>query len=286
MASEALCRLDVRLVQLGLAGSRERAKELLAAGLVTVNGRPVAKPAMQVGEQDAIVCSAPPQRYVGRGGEKLEKVLAAGSVCVAGLCCMDVGASTGGFTDCMLQYGAAHVYAVDVGRDQLHARLRQDPRVTVLEETDVRSDRLRAAVPAGTVAFASVDVSFVSLETVLPAVLPYLQPVATLVCLIKPQFEAGRAAVGKHGVVKEPRAHIRVLQEKLALFAGLSLGIQWLTWSPITGGGTADGNIEYLAVLRRGAPAQPVEPAAVVQAAFAALKTGKGGRSHAGCGDR
>ena len=268
MRDEA-CRLDVRLVQLGLADSRTKAKALVAGGWVTVNGRPAGKVSLTVAPEDKIDCTAPAQRYVGRGGDKLEKVLAGGLLSPEGLVCMDVGASTGGFTDCLLQHGAAHVFSVDVGHGQLHPRLREDPRVTVLEGTDIRSEALRQAVSAGSVALACVDVSFVSLAVVLPAVLSYLQPTAVLVCLIKPQFEAGRADVGKRGVVKDPRVHTRVLEEKLALFEELRLGVEALTHSPITGG---DGNVEYLAVLRRGVVSRPVDPVAVVREARAMLK--------------
>jgi len=268
--SEELCRLDTWLVQQGFATGREKAKELLAAGHVTVNGIPADKPSRRISPADVVVCAAPTPRYVGRGGLKLEKALNSSGVKLDGLTAMDVGASTGGFTDCMLQYGAAHVYAVDVGHDQLHPTLRQDKRVTVLEGTDIRSPQLAAVVSAGSVAFCSVDVSFVSLSHILPAVLPYLTAEATLVCLIKPQFEAGRASLSKRGVVRDKRAHIRVLQTMLALFSKLDLTPMLLTHSPVTGG---EGNIEYLAVLRRGGAedARPVDATAVVQAAFEAL---------------
>ena len=262
-------RLDVWLVQHGLAGGRDKAKELLAAGYVTVNGQPVSKPSRGIGADDRVVCSAPADAYVGRGGYKLEKMLQGQSL--TGQVCMDVGASTGGFTDCMLQHGAAHVYAVDVGRDQLHASLRADPRVTVLEETDVRSDRLRAAVPAGSLDLAVVDVSFVSLIRVLPAVLPFLKPEGWLVCLIKPQFEAGRSGVGKRGIVKDPAVHRRVLTELLAFFRQMDLTVQRLTDSPITGG---EGNIEYLVGLRRsGGEREPVwDIPSIVAQAFQSLR--------------
>ncbi len=269
MADEGRIRLDTRLVQLGLAGGREKAKELIAAGQVTVNGRGVTKASAMVAESDAVACAAPPEKYVGRGGYKLEKALQISDFSLTDRICMDVGASTGGFTDCMLQQGAAHVFAVDVGHDQLHGRLRADARVTSLEGMDIRSPELTENVPPGTVDFASVDVSFVSLGHILPAVLPFLTADAGMVCLIKPQFEAGKSAVGKRGVVKDPKAHLQVLQAQLALFAGLGLNVQQLTFSPITGG---EGNIEYLAVLMRGVPARPVDPAAVVQQAHGALR--------------
>lgn len=263
-------RLDACLVRLGFAGGREKAKELLAAGHVTVNGKTVTKAAYRVQENDCVECSAPKPRYVGRGGYKLEKALELAGLSLTGLSAMDIGSSTGGFTDCMLQHGAARVYAVDVGHDQLHPSLRQDSRVTVLEGTDVRSPSLAAAVPAGSVPFCTVDVSFVSLGHILPSVLPFLTADATLVCLIKPQFEAGKAAVGKHGVVKDRRAHRQVLDRMLMLFSDLSLSVNHLTHSPITGG---EGNIEYLAVLHRtdGAVTAPRDTAAIVEDAFDAL---------------
>lgn len=264
------CRLDTWLVGKGYASGREKAKELLAAGYVTVNGRLVTKASHKVITTDQVVCTAPSPKYVGRGGLKLEKALDIAGLSLTGAVAMDVGASTGGFTDCMLQRGAAHVYAVDVGHDQLHPTLREDSRVTVLEGTDVRSPALAAAVAAGSVDFCSVDVSFVSLTHVLPAILPYLKADATLVCLIKPQFEAGRAALSKRGVVRDKKTHIRVLQTMLRTFAEQNLCPVALTHSPITGG---EGNIEYLAVLKRceGAPLVTYDVAAVVAEAFAAL---------------
>ncbi len=263
-------RLDAALVRLGFAGGRKKAKELLATGCVTVNGKPITKAAHRLTEQDVIACTAPKPRYVGRGGYKLEKALDVAGLSLTGLTAMDVGASTGGFTHCMLQRGAAHVYAVDVGHDQLHPTLRQDSRVTVLEGTDVRSPALAETVAAGSVPFCSVDVSFVSLQHILPAVLPFLTADATLVCLLKPQFEAGKAAVGKHGVVKDRRAHRQVLDRLLVLFSQLGLSVVSLTHSPITGG---EGNIEYLAVLHRtaGETASVPDTAPIVEAAFAAL---------------
>ena len=262
-------RLDTWLVHNGYAGGREKAKELIAADYVTVDGRPIKKASFCVTPAMTVACTAPAQKFVGRGGYKLEKVLALDGISVDGAVCMDVGASTGGFTDCMLQNGAAHVFAVDVGHDQLHPSLRADARVTVLEGTDVRSDALKETVSAGSVNFCSVDVSFVSLTHILPSVLPYLAKDATLVCLIKPQFEAGVADVGKRGVVKDRRVHIRVLQQMLALFDSLHLSVAHLTYSPITGG---EGNIEYLAVLGGSAAPTVTDVAAVVDEAHAALR--------------
>ena len=263
-------RLDAYLVAAGYAGGREKAKEMIETGYVSVNGVTVTKASRRLTPTDRVVCAAPAQKYVGRGGYKLERAIAAAGLTLTDAVAMDVGSSTGGFTDCMLQNGAAKVYAVDVGHDQLHPSLRGDPRVVVLEGTDVRSEALSAAVAAGSIAFCSVDVSFVSLSYVLPAILPYLAEDATLVCLIKPQFEAGKAAVGKRGVVKDRKVHRQVLSAQLSLFAELGLAPLWLGHSPITGG---EGNIEYLAVLRRSISAVSLwDAAAVVQTAFETLK--------------
>ncbi len=268
MKTDAL-RLDVWLVQHGVASARDKAKALIANGFVSVDGCVVTKPAFIISESMSVVCSAPAERYVGRGGYKLEKALDVYPISLDGAVCMDVGASTGGFTDCMLQHGAARVYAVDVGHDQLHPQLRADERVVSLEGIDIRSPELAKILPAGSVLFCSVDVSFVSLAHVLPAVLPYLAADATVVCLIKPQFEAGVAGVGKRGVVKDKSVHCRVLQQQLMLFDRLGLSVACLTFSPITGG---EGNIEYLAVLDRKGSFMVTDVKAVVEAAHAALK--------------
>ena len=263
-------RLDAYLVAIGAASGREKAKEIIEAGYVSVNGTAVIKASRRITPTDAVVCAAPTQKYVGRGGYKLERAIEAAGLSLTNAVAMDVGSSTGGFTDCMLQNGAARVYAVDVGHDQLHPTLRENPRVVVLEGTDIRSEALSAAVAAGSIMFCSVDVSFVSLGNVLPAILPYLAPDATLVCLIKPQFEAGKAAIGKHGVVKDRKVHAQVLSRQLCLFAENGLTPVWLGHSPITGG---EGNIEYLAVLCRDTATVPAwDTAAIVQTAFEHLK--------------
>ena len=262
-------RLDAALVLRGLAPSRERAKEYIAAGKVTVNGAPAAKPSQSVAETDALVCDAS-EKYVGRGGYKLEKALADGGFDLAGRVAMDVGASTGGFTQCLLEAGAARVYSVDVGRDQLHETLRSDPRVRCMESTDVRDRaRMSEAVADGSVDFCAVDVSFISLKLVLPAVLPYLKPGADLICLVKPQFEAGRAAIGKRGVVRDAREHTRVLRELSETWAACHLKVVHLTPSPIRGG---DGNVEFLATLtyRPGCDAERVADVVMADAVRAA----------------
>lgn len=263
-------RLDALLVERGLASGRERAKEQIRAGHVRVDGRPETKPSTLVNAGAVLICEGGCP-YVGRGGLKLEKAVREAPLALAGLTALDIGASTGGFTDCMLQNGAVRVYAVDVGHGQLHASLREDPRVICLEGTDARSRELAAAVPARTVQLVTADVSFISEKAVLPAVLPYLAPSARLVVLIKPQFEAGRQAVGKNGVVKDPRIHRRVLDDMLAFFAGEGLRLDWLSFSPVTGG---EGNIEYLAVLTAppcdGLPLCP-DTQGLVKDAFAAF---------------
>ncbi len=268
MATYDSIRLDAWLVQNGFAGGREKAKALIAAGYVSVAGRVVTKAAFAVLPSMTVSCTAPAEKYVGRGGYKLEKALSLCGVSLSGAVCMDVGASTGGFTDCMLQNGAAKVYAVDVGHDQLHEKLRRDARVVSLENTDIRGDALKAIIPAGCVDFCSVDVSFVSLAHVLPAVLPYLSDGATLVCLIKPQFEAGVGNIGKRGVVKDKKVHVRVLQQQFVLFDSLGLSLRKLTYSPIAGG---EGNIEYLAVLGFGTEAAVTDAAEVVVEAHTAI---------------
>lgn len=200
-----------------------------------------------VREADVIDCDTRSLLYVGRGGYKLQKALEVTGWRLDGVTAMDIGASTGGFTDCMLQQGAAQVYAVDVGHDQLHERLRADSRVINLEGIDIRkTEKIRNFVAESSVLFCSIDVSFIPVEGIFASVLPFLSNKARIVCLIKPQFEAGRQAVGKNGVVKDPKAHKRVLHTLLAFFAGQRCRLEQLTYSPITGG---EGNIEYLAAL-------------------------------------
>ena len=263
-------RLDALLVEKGLASGRERAKEQIRAGQVFVDGRAVVKPSAQVDGDADIRCEGGCP-YVGRGGLKLEKAVREVPLQLEGRTALDIGASTGGFTDCMLRFGAAKVYAVDVGHGQLHPSLRTDPRVVSLEGVDVRSERMAAAVPQGTATFAAADVSFISEKAVLPYLLPYLAPSARLVVLIKPQFEAGRPAVGKNGVVRDRRVHRRVLDEMLRFFAGEGLRLDWLSHSPVTGG---EGNIEYLAALTAppasGTPLFP-DTEAVVERAFSSF---------------
>lgn len=237
-------RLDSLLVARGLVDSREQARTLIMAGDVLVNDTPVTKPGQMVAV-DATVRLRSGLPYVSRGGLKLAAALDAFALDPTGWVAADVGASTGGFTDCLLQRGAAHVYAIDVGYGQLAWRLRQDSRVTVIERTNVR--HLSALPDAALVDLAVIDVSFISLRLVLPAVARFLRPDGCVVALIKPQFEAGRASVGKGGVVKDPQVHRRVLHDLLSWALAQGWSVEGLVRSPITG---PKGNVEFLCLLR------------------------------------
>ena len=239
---EEKLRADAALVRRGLAASREKAHALIAAGLATVNGAVIAKSAQKVGEADVLAITGALHPYVGRGGLKLEKALASFSVPVEGAVCMDIGASTGGFTDVLLRNGARCVYAIDVGAGQLDPSLAIDPRVRSLEHTNARA--LTAAMFDEPPTLAVMDVSFISIRLILPAAFAVLGDGGRLVSLVKPQFEAGRAEVGKHGVVSSPKAHARVLREIVEFALTLGWRVRALDVSPITGG---DGNIEFLA---------------------------------------
>ena len=237
-------RLDVLLVERGLVESRERGKRLIMAGQVLVEGRVVDKPGAKV-PVDADIRLRAKLPYVSRGGIKLAAALEAFGVDVEGAVAADVGASTGGFTDCLLQRGARRVYAIDVGYGQLAWRLRRDPRVVVMERTNVRYlDSLPEPVD-----LATVDVSFISLELVLPKVMGWLKPGGEIIALIKPQFEAGREKVGKGGVVRDPEVHRAVLGKILGWAVDHGLAVRGLIPSPIKG---PAGNVEFLVHLRRG----------------------------------
>jgi len=233
-------RLDLLLVQRGLAPSREKAQAAILAGDVLVNGESVLRAAATVAEDARIELAAAP-RYVGRGGEKLEHALRAFALDVRGLVALDVGASTGGFTDCLLQQGAARVYAVDVGYGQLDYRLREDPRVVVLERTNIR-ELAGLPAPGEQPDLATIDVSFIGLEKVLPSVVRLLKPYARIVALVKPQFQAKRSEVRKGGVVKDPLVHATVLGRIVAWAAGQGLRFGGLTTSPLRG---PAGNKEF-----------------------------------------
>ena len=238
-------RLDVLMVQRNLAESREKAKALIMSGIVYVNGQKEDKAGTSFEETVQIEVRGSTLKYVSRGGLKLEKAMSRFGVQLAGKVCMDVGASTGGFTDCMLQNGAVKVYAVDVGHGQLAWKLRNDDRVICMEKTNIRyvtpediGDRIE---------FASIDVSFISLTKVLGPVKQLLTDNGQVVCLIKPQFEAGREKVGKKGVVREKSVHLEVIEMVMDYARSIGFGILGLEFSPIKG---PEGNIEYLLYLQ------------------------------------
>ncbi len=246
-------RLDVLLVERGLQESRQRAQATIMSGSVFVGGRRMDKPGAAVPNDAEIEIRGNPLRYVSRGGLKLEKAMASFPIALAGAVCGDIGASTGGFTDCMLQNGAARVYAVDVGYGQLAWKLRSDERVICLERTNARY-LSREQIPEE-LDFASVDVSFISLKLILPPLRALLREGGHTVCLIKPQFEAGRENVGKKGVVRDPAVHREVLERFLEHARDAGFSVLGLTYSPIRG---PEGNIEYLGYLEKG-PWVPME---------------------------
>ena len=247
-------RLDVLLVQLGLANSRELAKAYIMAGNVYVDGQKEDKAGTKVAVNADIEVKGSQMKYVSRGGYKLEKAINEFGVQLEGKICLDIGASTGGFTDCMLQNGASKVYAIDVGYGQFAWKLRQDERVVCLEKTNVRYVTHEQVPDEGD--FASIDVSFISLTKVLPAVLGVLGPAGQLVCLIKPQFEAGREKVGKKGVVRDINVHREVIEMIVNYVRAQNLGILALDFSPIKG---PEGNIEYLIYLDKSQAGMTVE---------------------------
>ncbi len=253
-------RLDTELVRRGLVTSRARAVDAIRAGRVLVGGAPAATPARQVRPDEPIHVERPAARYVSRGGEKLAAALEQFAVRVEGRRALDAGASTGGFTDCLLQHGAAHVDAVDVGRGQLAWSLRTDPRVTVREQVNVR--RLTPADLGGAVDLGVADLSFISLLTVAPALDACTTADAELVLLVKPQFEAGRPNVGRGGIVRDRAVHAEVLARVGAGLAGAGLPVVAVMRSPLQG---ADGNVEFLVHCRKGAA--PVETSALTAAA-------------------
>lgn len=243
MTTTAKERIDVLLVERGFYESREKAKAALMAGLVLVNDEPVDKSGMKVARTSDIKVKGALHPYVSRGGLKLEKAIRNFGIELNGRVMLDIGASTGGFTDCALQNGAAYVYAIDVGYNQLDWSLRQDERVQVMERTNFRYTQPADLVgPPPT--FASIDVSFISLKLILPALSQLLSIGSGIVALIKPQFEAGREKVGKSGVVRDSNVHKEVLRTVLSAAAEIGYSLQDITFSPITGG---EGNIEFLA---------------------------------------
>ena len=237
-------RIDVYLFEQGIAPSREKARLLVIAGAVHVNGTPCTKPSFIVPD-GAKVAVKGADEFVSRGGKKLQKAIASFGIVLNGINAVDIGASTGGFTDCMLKNGASFVYAVDVGYGQLAWRLRQDERVCVMERQNARY--LTRDLFEKPVQFASIDVSFISLKLILPALMQVMTPPYTIVSLIKPQFEAGRGSIGKKGVVRDKAVHIAVIGDIISFAQYSGLSVCGLDYSPIKG---PQGNIEYLLCLR------------------------------------
>ena len=264
-------RLDVLLVKRGLAESREKAKAVIMSGIVYVDGEKEDKSGTTFAETAEIEVRGNTLRYVSRGGLKLEKAMTHFGVTLEGKVCMDVGSSTGGFTDCMLQNGAVKVYAVDVGHGQLAWKLREDSRVVCMEKTNIRyvtpediGDRIE---------FSSIDVSFISLTKVLGPVKNLLTEDGEIVCLIKPQFEAGREKVGKKGVVREKSVHLEVIEAVISYGVSIGFEVLHLEYSPIKG---PEGNIEYLLHLKKTGseeipPVLTVDPEKIVNEAHANL---------------
>ena len=261
MTPQARRRLDDELVERSLAPTRSRAKALILAGDVLVNGQACLRAGQAVAERDTIALASP-ARFVSRGGEKLDHALVRFGVSPEGLVCADLGASTGGFTDCLLQRGASRVYAVDVGYGQLDLKIRADPRVVVMERTNAR---YLDGLPEG-IELVVVDVSFISLGLILPAAIRVLKPEGRVIPLIKPQFEAGRTEVGKGGVVRSDAVRRDVLERVLDQAEVLGLAVEGLTASPLLG---PAGNVEFLANLTRGkAPSVTLSRRELIDAAM------------------
>ena len=259
-------RLDAYIFELGLCESREKAKAAIMAGQVYVNGQKALKAGDNVKETEKIEVRSS-MEFVSRGGYKLKKAMSAFPITLEGKICMDIGASTGGFTDCMLQNGAVKVYCIDVGYGQLAWKLRSDERVVNLERTNIRyvTDELIPDKPS----FASIDVSFISLRLVLPNVFELLAENGECVCLIKPQFEAGREKVGKKGVVREKSTHVEVVESIVAFARETGFSVRGLDFSPIKG---PEGNIEYLMYISKEADCDvEVHPEEVVDASHSQL---------------
>ncbi len=259
-------RLDTYLVEHGFAADVKAAQALVLAGLVYNKEERLHTAGHMVGEKDVIEVREKGLRYVSRGGLKLEKAMQVFDVSLAGKTAMDIGASTGGFTDCMLQNGAERVFSVDVGYGQLAWKLRSDKRVVNMERTNIRfvTEEMLGCKPT----FVSIDVSFISLGLVLPVLRELLAPGADIVALIKPQFEAEKQQVEAKGIVTDPLVHESVILRVLTFAAENAMGVCGLDFSPVKG---PEGNIEYLVHLNIGAQAQPVDVAAVVSAAHGAL---------------
>lgn len=262
-------RLDVLLVNKGLAASREKAKAMIMEGIVFVGGQREDKAGTLIQEDAVIEIKGSTLAYVSRGGLKLEKAMNHFELTLEGKTCMDVGASTGGFTDCMLQNGAVKVFSVDVGYGQLAWSLRQDPRVVCMEKTNIRY--VTPEQIGELVDFVSIDVSFISLTKVLGPVKELMKEGGQIVCLIKPQFEAGREKVGKKGVVREPETHLEVIEKVIEFARSIGFSALNLEYSPIKG---PEGNIEYLLFLQKdglGTCAENIDPAQIVKLSHSTL---------------
>lgn len=263
-------RLDVLLFERGLAESRQKAQAVVMSGQVYVNGQKVDKAGTPTPADAPIEVRGGGLKYVSRGGLKLEKAMGTWPISLAGVVCADIGASTGGFTDCMLQNGASKVYAVDVGYGQFAWKLRSDTRVVCMERTNARY-LTHEQIP-DELDFASVDVSFISLNLILPPLRGLMKRSGQAVCLIKPQFEAGKDKVGKKGVVRDKAVHQEVLEHFLEHAASAGFGVRGLTWSPIRG---PEGNIEYLGWLSaEGGMAGSWDLKELVEASHAKLEEG------------
>lgn len=260
-------RLDVLLFEKGMVPSRERAKAIIMSGIVYVNNQKADKAGMSIPEDAEIEIRGKTNSFVSRGGLKIEKALTYFQIDPKDLCVMDIGASTGGFTDCLLTRGARKVYSIDVGYGQLAWKLRQDPRVVCMERTNIRkvTPDMLDDVPE----FAVIDVSFISLKLVLPVVAQLLNEHGRIACLIKPQFEAGKGKVGKKGVVREPEIHLDVLNAFIENAHEAGFHVYNLTFSPIKG---PEGNIEFLGYIGKdGEDADDIDTAALVAEAHGAL---------------
>ncbi len=261
-------RIDIELVNRQLFQSRQKAKEAILEGQVTVNGKVCKKPAFDVSKDDNIDLSDDVLSFVGRGGLKLEKIVDKHKLQFVGKICMDIGASTGGFTDCMLQRGAEYVYAVDIGCGQLAEKLCNNPKVCNMEKTDIKNvmpDDLDKKID-----FISIDVSFTSLEHILPKAYELLDDNGCMAVLVKPQYEVGKGNTGK-GVIKSPKLHEKVLENIIKIAFETCLSVQDIDFSPITGG---SGNIEYLMLMKKGSDLFMYDIKTLVSSAFKKFKNG------------
>jgi 23S rRNA (cytidine1920-2'-O)/16S rRNA (cytidine1409-2'-O)-methyltransferase len=256
-------RVDVLLVERGICETREKAKRAIMAGIIYSNEERMDRPGEKILVDSPLQMKGSDLKYVSRGGLKLEKALAEFDLSVDGKLMLDIGSSTGGFTDCALQNGAKHAYALDVGYNQLAWKIRQDERVTVMERTNFRHSKPEDFTE-GLPEFATIDVSFISLKHILPVLKGILVPGGDVIALVKPQFEAGREAVGKKGIVRDPKTHRDVLLKVGAFATGSGFHVKNMSYSPITGG---EGNIEFLFHLQSAAEGEEIAPLAEEQAA-------------------